>query len=177
MASILCKHAVVDVLDDFHQNALCYRNQSPCRHLSVRLSRGKTSQRILGGRLWWRLSANIFGLVGVKPPTFSFGCNHGSALTALVLLYWSVGRQIHLSIITSWQLQENIMQLLRYTGPASNMTEKCGPVLHYIQFLKGQGNSNSSSESASGVHWTCNVHLNAFVTWETWKKQRCDELS
>lgn len=87
----------------FPSTPLCYRNQSPRRHLSVRLSRGKTGQHILGGRLWWRISANIFSLVGVKPPTFSFGCNHGSTLTALVLLYWSGGRRIHLSVFASWQ--------------------------------------------------------------------------
>lgn len=108
-----------------------YRNQSPRRHLSVRLSRGKTGQRILGGRLWWRISANIFSLVGVKPPTFSFGCNHGSALTARVLLYRSAGRRIHLSVITSWQLQENTELLLWCAGHASNMTGKCGPVFHF----------------------------------------------
>lgn len=124
MASMLWKHALVEVLDDFHRHPLCSRNQSPRRHLSVRLSRGKTGQHILGGRLWWRISASIFSLVGVKPPTFSFGCNHGSASTALVLLYWSGGRRIHLSVITSWQLQENTALLFWSTGHASNTTER-----------------------------------------------------
>lgn len=108
----------------FPSTPLCSRNQSPRRHLSVRLSRGKTGQHILGGRLWWRISANIFSLVGVKPPTFSFGCNHGSALTVLVLLYWSGGRRIHLSVITSWQPQENMALLLWCTGHASNIMER-----------------------------------------------------
>lgn len=62
----------------FPSTPLCCRNQSPRRHLSVRLSGGKAGQCILGGRLWWRIGANIFCLVGVKPPTSSFSCNHGS---------------------------------------------------------------------------------------------------
>lgn len=119
----------------FPSTPLCYRNQSPRRHLSVRLSRGKTGQYILGGRLWWRISSNIFSLVGVKPPTFSFGCNHGSALTALVLLYWSGGRRIHLSVITSWQLQENMALLLWCRSHVINMTGKCGPVLHFMGII------------------------------------------
>lgn len=136
MFSIRWNRAVAEVLGSFPSTPpLCFRNQSPRRHLSVRLPRAKTGQRVLGGRLWWRSSANIFSLVGVMPPTFSFGCNHGSALTVLVLLYWSEGRRIHLSVVFSWQLPENMAPLLCCTDHASNMAEKCGPVLHFIEII------------------------------------------
>lgn len=73
----------VEVLADVHQLLSCClhsRNQSPRGHLPVHLSRGEADKHILAGGLWWRISADIFSLVGVrkKPPTFSLGCNHGS---------------------------------------------------------------------------------------------------
>lgn len=80
MASKLEQIQVVEVLADFHQllSSPSIRNKSPCSYLSVGLSRGEAGQHILGGRLWWRISTDIFSLVGVKPPTFFLGCNHGS---------------------------------------------------------------------------------------------------
>lgn len=75
--------SLVEVLADVHQLLSCclhYRNQSPRGHLHVHLSRGEAGKHILAGGLWWRISADIFSLVGVrkKTPTFSLGCNHGS---------------------------------------------------------------------------------------------------
>lgn len=46
------------------------RDQPPCSDIPVRLSGDDAGQGILGGGLWWRFSADIFCLVGVKPPFF-----------------------------------------------------------------------------------------------------------
>lgn len=123
---------------------LCCRNQSPRRHLSVRLSGGKAGQHILGGRLWWRISSNIFSLVGVKPPTFSFGCNHGSHWQSL---YYCIDLEEKDSFICYHFLATAgehgitfIMQRPRLQRD-KRLQEKYGPVFHFINiplFLKGQ---------------------------------------
>lgn len=115
----------------FPSTPLCCRNQSPRRHLSVRLSGGKAGQHILGGRLWWRISANIFSLVGVKPPTFSFGCNHGSHWQSL---YYCIDLEERNSFICYHFLATAgehgiafIMQRPRLQHD-KRLQEKCGPV-------------------------------------------------
>lgn len=45
---------------------LHYRNQSPRGQLSVHLCGGEAGKHILGGRLWWRISTDVFSLVGVQ---------------------------------------------------------------------------------------------------------------
>lgn len=67
--------SLVEVLADVHQLLSCclhYRNQSPRGHLPVHLSRGEAGKHILAGGLWWRISADIFSLVGVQKKNSHF---------------------------------------------------------------------------------------------------------
>ncbi|PWA26653.1 hypothetical protein CCH79_00000690 [Gambusia affinis] len=83
ISSLRLDQPVSGALASFHQllssplRSRC-RNQSPRRRRAVRLSWAEPGQPILGGRLRRRSSADVFSLVGVKPPAFLWGRNHGS---------------------------------------------------------------------------------------------------